>query len=369
MKEGRKRVVAMAPHERPWSNVELVKDCGLIPYLLYKNHNCDVSMVGAAGPDYPYLETYVKGMKVELLPNGKVESKLAYIAECAKEIDALLLRGCYPNNFPLAELYKTLQPDGKIYVGLDANSSWMDRIWWQEERFREFMGRCDVIATSCYAMQEMLNRKWPWKIEHIPNGYYPFDREVKEPDYGQKENVILTVGRLGTEQKDTELLLSAFALIADKIPDWKLRLIGSVEEGFELYINKYFEENPHLSKRVCFVGVLFDREALFEEYKKAKIFALSSRVEGGTPNVISEALTSGCVPVTTAIDAYEEITNKGKNGFSSPVEDAHAFAESLVKACCHEDLQGMSKRSFEYGKSHFDMERITSKVYELLFEV
>ena len=34
-----KRVVAMAPYERPWSNVELVKDCGLIPYLLYKNYH------------------------------------------------------------------------------------------------------------------------------------------------------------------------------------------------------------------------------------------------------------------------------------------------------------------------------------------
>ena len=42
-----KRVVAMAPYERPWSNVELVKDCGLITYLLYKNHGCDVSIVGA----------------------------------------------------------------------------------------------------------------------------------------------------------------------------------------------------------------------------------------------------------------------------------------------------------------------------------
>ena len=39
----------MAPYERPWSNVELVKDCGLIPYLLYKNHGCDASMVGANG--------------------------------------------------------------------------------------------------------------------------------------------------------------------------------------------------------------------------------------------------------------------------------------------------------------------------------
>lgn len=44
-----KRVVAMAPYERGWTNIELVKDCGLIPYILYKNHGHDVSMVGTYG--------------------------------------------------------------------------------------------------------------------------------------------------------------------------------------------------------------------------------------------------------------------------------------------------------------------------------
>lgn len=49
-----KCVVAMAPCEAGWSNVELIKDCGLIPYLLYKNHDCEVHMVGAAGEEYSY---------------------------------------------------------------------------------------------------------------------------------------------------------------------------------------------------------------------------------------------------------------------------------------------------------------------------
>ena len=133
MIDRKKRVVAMAPYERPWSNVELVKDCGLIPYLLYKNHNCDVSMVGAKGGEYPYLEEYLQGVKMELLADGKKESKLAYISEHASEIDALLLRGCYPYNFPVARLYKEMNPEGKIYVGLDCHkenirkeSGWLD---------------------------------------------------------------------------------------------------------------------------------------------------------------------------------------------------------------------------------------------------
>ena len=29
--DGAKRIVAMAPYDRGWSNVELIKDCGIIP--------------------------------------------------------------------------------------------------------------------------------------------------------------------------------------------------------------------------------------------------------------------------------------------------------------------------------------------------
>ncbi|MBQ8526967.1 MAG: glycosyltransferase [Lachnospiraceae bacterium] len=365
----RKRIVAMAPYERPWSNVELVKDCGLIPYLLYKNHNCDVSMVGAKGETYPYLEAYLHGMKMELLPDGKTESKLAYISEHARETDALLLRGCYPNNFPIAYRYKECNPDGKIYVGLDANSSWMDRINFRDAAFAQFMDCCDVLATSCYAMQEMLNRKWPWRIEHIPNGYYPFDRGIDQPDYEKKENIILTVSRLGTQQKNTELLLEAFALAADKIPGWNLRLVGNIEKSFYPYRDLFLEKHPGLADRVCFVGPLLDREALFGEYRKAKVFALSSVMEGGTPNVISEALISGCVPVTTKVDAYEEITDRETLGFSSEIGDVQSFAENLIKVCHCENLQQLSEKAYEYGRNHFDMECITEKVYELLFEV
>ena len=207
------RVVAMASYERGWSNVELIKDCGLIPYLLYKNHGCDVSMVGAVGQEYSY-QNYIAGVSLEFLPDGKEETKLKYLQEYSEHIDGLILRGCYPSNFNVAKLYKQLNPQGKIYVGLDANSVWMDRIIWDKPEFREFMDNCDVIATSCSAMREHLQIKWPWKIEHIPNGYYDFHQRNIIPCFEEKENVILTVGRIGSEQKATHVLLEAFALIA-----------------------------------------------------------------------------------------------------------------------------------------------------------
>lgn len=367
-----KRVVAMAPYERPWSNVELVKDCGLIPYLLYKNHGCDVSMVGAKGGEYPYAEL-VEGMKLEFLEDGKEETKIQYIYENGKEIDCLILRGAYDSNFGVAKAYKTVNPEGRIYIGLDANSNWVDRVWWYRDEFMEFMNHCDYIATSCTAMEKHLNEKWPWKIHCIPNGYYDlFGKNINKVCFEEKENTILTVGRLGTIQKATEILLEAFALISEKIPDWTLKLVGTVENNFKEYIEGYFRKYPDLETRVIFTGSIEDRTKLYEEYEKAKIFGLPSRLEGGTPNVIAEALQAGCVLALTKFDAYEDAIGVDEDhkygicGRAAAVDHVQAYADLLLQLCKSKDLPELSKEAIKRANEFYDMEKIVGGLYEQL---
>ena len=358
--------IAVLPDKREWLNVELIKDCGLIPYLLYKNHNCNVSLVGARGDDYTYLETHVKGLKMEFLSNGNDEERVGYISENAKDIDCLVLRGCYPINFVPANLYKKLNPNGRVYVGLDANSHWMDRIIWTDADFMEFMGNCDVIATSCKTMQRHLNEKWPWVIEHIPNGYYNFDYSIP-PQFEEKENVILTVGRLGADRKATNILMESFAAIAEEIPDWNLRLTGSIEEDFNDFITLYFETYPQLKGRVQLTGPITNREELAKQYREAKVFALPSVLEGGTPNVISEALNAGCVLALTKIDAYNQAIDYGKCGLASEINDIKGFANILLTLCKSKNLSVLSKHAYKYGQKNFDMEKITAKLYYMIF--
>ncbi len=366
---GRKRrIVAMAPYERGWSNAELVKDCGLLTYILYKNHGCDAVMVGAQGGPYPYLEEYVKGVKMEFLPEGGEEVKRDYIKRNAKEIDGLIIRGCYPTNVDVARFYKHYNPNGRIYIGLDANSYWMDRIPWYEEWFTEFLDCCDVIATSCKAMQNHLNQKWPWKIQLIPNGYYNFGPDPKGlPDFEKKENQILTVARIGAPQKATQVLLEAFGLIAQEIPEWKLCLVGSVEPEFNIYFQQYLERFPDLNDRVCLKGSIQDRDRLFSQYERSKIFALPSAFEGGTPNVIAEALHAGCVLAVSRFDAYAEAIDDGRCGMAADVGDIQGYACILLQLCQSSRLKEMSHHAYQYGRAHFDMEKIVARLNEMMF--
>lgn len=367
MSDIKKRIVAMAPYERGWSNVEYLKDCGLIPYLLYKNHNCDVTFVGAKTEEWPYLEKYLKGVKTEILLSGTVDSKKEYIAKRAKEIDCLILRGPYNSNFEIAILYKNLNPNGKIYVGLDASSYWMDWIKWKTPIFQAFMNSCDVLATSCTAMQMHLNQKWPWKIEHIPNGSYNFETQTTIPSFSQKENYILTVSRLGTTQKANHVMLDAFALIANKIPKWQFYLVGTIETNFQNYIDNYLKKHPDLRERVHFTGAIQDKLQLKDMYLKSKIFALSSIQEGGTPNVIGEALSSACVIAVTKIDAWEEAINYGKCGCACDVDDIDGFAKILYSLCTDNDLEKKSNEAYYYSQNEMSMEKAVARLYFMLF--
>ena len=85
------------------------------------------------------------------------------------------------------------------------------------------------------------------KLVLLPNA---FDEEalqglnIKERSFEVKENLIITVGRIGTSQKNTEMLLNAVKQI--EWNDWKLCLIGTIEPDFQSTITRFFAEYPQL---------------------------------------------------------------------------------------------------------------------------
>lgn len=363
----RKRRVVALPSYEGWNNAQLLKDCGVIPYLLCKNHHCEAHMVGGkVSPDYSNQQ-YVKGMQVDFLSDGSLQTKLNYLAHNAEQIDCLLLLGPYPNYIHLVDCYKKRNPHGKIYLALDANSAWMDRIQWTDPDFYRFMDQCDVITTSGHTMQRHLNEKWPWAVEFSPNGFYNFSETPWTVDFEKKKNIILTVSRLGTPQKATNVLLEAFAKIAGRIPDWELYLAGGVEESFRKWLDGFWKRYPKLKRRIRFLGSVTNRDVLYDTYRQAKIFALPSTFEGGTPNVIAEALSSGCAVAITRIDEYQDAIGGGRCGLASEIGDVDGFADILLRLCQSEQLDDLCRAAYEYARSTYDMERVVARLNKLIF--
>lgn len=366
MSRAHRHVVTMPP-KGEWGNAYLVKDCSVIPYLLHKNHHCDASMVGTkTGLDYSN-QRYVKGLQLECLPDESLQTKVDYLAKYAKQIDCFLLYGAYMYYTPMVDCYKKHNPNGRVCLALDANSEWMDHIQWAEPDFCRLMDQCDVIIASGHVMQRHLNEKWPWAVEFSSNGFYNFSSTPWTVDFDGKENIILTVGRLGTWQKQTNVLLEAFAKIAGQIPDWELHLVGSVEESFHGWLDDFWKRFPELKKRVRFFGSISDRDALYAIYKKARIFALPSKTEGGTPNVIAEALSSGCAIAITKIDKHQDATGADRCGLASEIGDVDGFADILLRLCQSEQLDEMCRDAYVYAREACDMEKIVARLNKLIF--
>ena len=116
-----------------------------------------------------------------------------------------------------------------------------------------------------------------------------------------------------------------------------------------------------------FAGVIADKAELYQEYDRAKIFALPSAWEGGTPNVVSEALHSGCVMAVTKFDAYEDAIDRGRCGAASALFDIPGFANNLLSLCQNPGLEELSQNAYQYALRTYDMEFVVKRLHYLLY--
>ena len=102
---------------------------------------------------------------------------------------------------------------------------------------------------------------------------------------------IIAVGRL-TPQKRLDRLVDAFALLADKYPQWTIDIFGEGECHQQLQEQI---DRLHLSERV---RIQPPTHQIFEEYRRSDLFVLSSDFEG-FGLVIIEAMACGLPVVAT----------------------------------------------------------------------
>ncbi len=118
---------------------------------------------------------------------------------------------------------------------------------------------------------------------------------------------VVAAGRL-VPQKGFDVLIASFAALADNYPDWQLVIYG---EGADRVALETTARRLSLGDRVALPGVGKDMRAAFAA---ADLFVLPSRYEG-YPNVLLEALASGCAVIATDCPgATAQILEGGKYG-------------------------------------------------------
>lgn len=133
---------------------------------------------------------------------------------------------------------------------------------------------------------------------------------------------VLAVGRL-VPKKGFDLLIAAFANIAERHPDWNLEIVG---EGRMRNALTRSVAAHGLADRITLPG--FDKHVR-EAMRRADIFVLPSLVEG-FPNALLEAMAEGmaCVSFDCETGPRELITH-GENGWLVPTGDTRSLTVAL----------------------------------------
>ena len=356
-------------------NFHLVKDVGQLPYFMYKTEGYDATLISYQNNvEYPFIDQEVNGLKLNFIPNkGRFLyfelGVLYYLFNHSKSIAVLNLFHFKKDNILYLLIYKLVNPQGKAYIKLDMDILFFknyNAFLFSNYALKNFILKAltswifkltDLFSVETDQAKDYLLNVYPElqnKLICIPNGVdnLYLDKEIPIKAFQEKENIILTVGRIGTHQKNTELLLDALKIT--DLKDWKVYILGPIEESFKKYIADFYRESPQLENKIIFTGNITDRKELFDWYNRSKIFCLSSRYEG-FPIAFPEALYFGNYLISSPVSSAEHITSKGKYGTVAKA-DAHEFSNALqnsiepgfLSSQRYEEIRRFSKDNFTW---------------------
>jgi glycosyltransferase involved in cell wall biosynthesis len=174
--------------------------------------------------------------------------------------------------------------------------------------------------------------------------------------------IVVAAGRL-THQKGFDRLVNAYATVAERQPDWTLRICGTGPNEERLR-RRVVRANLH--NHVLLLGDVRRIERQFEE---ASIFVLSSRSEG-FPMVLIEAMSKG-LPVVSfdCPTGPAEIVDHGVDGLLVPHGDVPALADALLSLMADPQRRRRMGAAATAKAATFSLEAIGPRWDELLDSV
>src|SRR5699024_1117130 len=244
-----------------------------------------------------------------------------FLRDTIKNIDpdTILSVGEYWNNFGLFSLLSAGYP-----VFISDRGQPDKSLGKLHDRLRKWLyPKASGIVTQTSAAKEIYQR---WNLnKNIKTIGNPI-HSIPENGCKEKENIILTVGRL-IENEHHEQLIRIFSELSAS--GWKLVIVGenALKQNRMGRLKKLVKE-LEIEEKVELTGTVADIEYY---YNRSKIFAFTSSSEG-FPNVIGEAMSAG-LPVVAydCVSGPSDMINHGKNGYLVDVFDDEQFKQFLLQ--------------------------------------
>jgi glycosyltransferase involved in cell wall biosynthesis len=319
-------------------DVDLVKDPGAVAYWIGQQPGYRASIVGYRNE--PLSNTRVNPVNITFLRRryGSIIDGCLYLLRHYKRIDVLhLFQLKRFDTIVWAAVFKLLRRNqGIVYVKMDATVEAVESLLGiptpisrlKSFFFKSWAYSCVTVASiETTQARSRLARVWPRFFKrciYLPNGW--FGASFCEGIARKKQ--VVTISRLGTYQKATDILLQAFLSIPPRRRyGWRLLLVGPIASSK----SAEFRCITSLHPEVHFTGDISSRSVLSDILSESAIFCLCSRWESFGISIV-EAARAGAMLVCTEVGAAVDVTHSVGHGFIVPPGDAPALALALQQA-------------------------------------
>lgn len=275
------------------------------------------------------------------------EIKSGIIISTRHEDNMLLSRHGRPGVGKIAQLHHDHKFDKKLLEG-----------------FEKGYGNIDIFMLLTPGLAEEVSQIMAenrhTRLVAVPNFLEKFPENVVP---GNREKLILSAGRL-EPVKGFDRLIEAFAAIHEKVPQWKLVILG---EGVERDKLEQLIAQNGLESCVCLPGRA-DFSRVEQYMSKASVFAMSSHSEG-LPFVLVEALSCKLPVVAYDVRVGPEAVI-GSSGAGILVEDGNGaeYADAVLRLAEDEQLRLKMAEAAALRAEYFSRENVSLLWYELLEE-
>ncbi|WP_295721491.1 glycosyltransferase family 4 protein [uncultured Methanobrevibacter sp.] len=324
------------------TNNDLLK-LGFVPYYLARNFDYNSTFINFNNDDYSYLENDLSELNMDIIERKypfDFLNIIRYLRKNAKNIDILQ---CFHYSIPTFTyffIYKLFNRKGKIYFKIDTDYNTALRLNGFKKGLRYkfetkmsiflFKHLIDFASIETKKAQNVFlesHNIYKEKMYYLPCTVN-LDTEIKK----EKKNIIISVGRIGSHQKASEIVLEAFKKVKTQTDnDWILKMVGPISEQFHEYIKQFFKDNPKLKESIIFTGNIIDRNELFEIFAEAKIFCLPSRY-GSFEIVFTEALFYEDYLLVSDVGIGKYLVDNTNFGQIVEIDDVEDISKKMIEA-------------------------------------
>ncbi len=211
---------------------------------------------------------------------------------------------------------------------------------------------CDMVIATTPPQSDLIVQDYSIpraRIRMIPPGYddnrfFPVSeptRQALRNDLGYSGQVVASIGRLA-RNKGFDLLVRAFALVAERMPEARLRLAVGMQSSDpgDADLLKELEgiiSEHGLEEKVTISASLPD-EQMADYYRAADVFVLSSRYEPFGMTAV-EALACGTPTVVTTRGGLYRALDFGVHAIYTDTEDIGEFGIAILQALKYQRLR------------------------------